>query len=182
MCLTPCSPMTAAHQASLSLPISRSLPKFMSIESVMPSNHLILYLPLLLLPSIFPSIRALAKILIWLILHFLQTLMISHCLWHEVWKSLAWNTRIFTNWPCQISPAQIHFLLSLYSWLLPTSYTLVVQNLEIYLKIPDCLKSLKFSMFFLLEMTFCLVLTKSQYTYFWPFPHKPTRKINFIKE
>ena len=44
------------HQDSLSLTISRSLPKFMSIESVMPSNHLILCLPLLL-PSIFPIIR-----------------------------------------------------------------------------------------------------------------------------
>ena len=50
------TPRTAAHQASLSLTISWSLPKFMSIKSVMPSNHLILC-PLLLLPSIFPSIR-----------------------------------------------------------------------------------------------------------------------------
>ena len=49
------TPWTAAHQASLSLTISWSLPKFMSIESVMPSNHLILCLRLLLLPSIFPS-------------------------------------------------------------------------------------------------------------------------------
>ena len=48
---------TAAHQASLSITISRSLLKLMSIESVMPSNHLILCCPLLLLPSIFPSIR-----------------------------------------------------------------------------------------------------------------------------
>ena len=48
---------TAARQASLSLIISRSLPKFMSIASVMPSSHLILWCPLLLLPSIFPSIR-----------------------------------------------------------------------------------------------------------------------------
>ena len=48
---------TAAHQASLSLTISRSLPKFMSIALVMPSSHLILWCPLLLLPSIFPSIR-----------------------------------------------------------------------------------------------------------------------------
>ena len=51
------TPWTAAHQASLSITNSRSLPKLMSIESVMPSNHLILCLPLLLLPSIFPSIR-----------------------------------------------------------------------------------------------------------------------------
>ena len=51
------TPRTAAHQASPSLAISRSLPKLMSIESVMPSNHLILWSPLLLLPSVFPSIR-----------------------------------------------------------------------------------------------------------------------------
>ena len=48
---------TAAHQASLSITNSQSLLKFMSIELVMPSNHLILCPPLLLLPSIFPSIR-----------------------------------------------------------------------------------------------------------------------------
>ena len=46
-----------AHQASLSVTNSRSLLKVMSVESVMPSNHLILCRPLLLLPSIFPSIR-----------------------------------------------------------------------------------------------------------------------------
>ena len=48
---------TSAHRASLSITNSRSLHKLMSIESVMPSNHLILCRPLLLLPSIFPSIR-----------------------------------------------------------------------------------------------------------------------------
>ena len=46
---------TAAHQAPLSFTISWSLCKFMSFESVMPSNHLILFCPLLLLPSFFPS-------------------------------------------------------------------------------------------------------------------------------
>ena len=51
------TPWTAAHQASLSITNSRSLLKLMSIESVMPSNHLIFCHPLLLLPSIFPSIR-----------------------------------------------------------------------------------------------------------------------------
>ena len=50
------TPWTAARQASLSFTISRNLLKLMSIESVMPSNHLILCPPLLLLPSIFPSI------------------------------------------------------------------------------------------------------------------------------
>ena len=55
------TPWTAAHQAALSLTISKSLPKLMSIESVMLSNHLILCHPLLLLSSIFPSIRVFSK-------------------------------------------------------------------------------------------------------------------------
>ena len=57
LCLTLCNPMTTARQASLSITNSRSPPKPMSIESVMPSNHLILFCALPLLPSIFPSIR-----------------------------------------------------------------------------------------------------------------------------
>ena len=56
-CLTLCNPWTIAHQASLSIINSWSLPKFMSIESMMPSKHLILFHPLLPLPSIFPNIR-----------------------------------------------------------------------------------------------------------------------------
>ena len=51
------TPRTAAFQVSLSFTISQSLLKLVSIESVMPSNHLILCYPLLILPSIFPSIR-----------------------------------------------------------------------------------------------------------------------------
>ena len=51
------TPWTAARQASLSITNSQSLLKLTSIELVMPSNHLILSCPLLLLPSIFPSIR-----------------------------------------------------------------------------------------------------------------------------
>ena len=51
------TPRTAALRASLSITNSRSLLRLMSIESVMPSNHLVLYHPLLLLPSIFPSIK-----------------------------------------------------------------------------------------------------------------------------
>ena len=61
LCPTLVTPWTAAHQASLSITNSRSPPKPMSIESVMPSNHLILCRPLLLLPSIFPSIRVFFK-------------------------------------------------------------------------------------------------------------------------
>ena len=55
------TPWTAARQASLSITNSWSPPKLMAIESVMPSDHLILCRPLLLLPSIFPSIRVLSN-------------------------------------------------------------------------------------------------------------------------
>ena len=56
-CLTLCDHMTAAYQPSLSITNSQSLLKLMFIESVIPSNHLILCHPLLLPPSIFPSIK-----------------------------------------------------------------------------------------------------------------------------
>ena len=55
------TPWTAAHQASQSITNSQSLLKLLSTESVMPSNHLILCRPLLLPPSIFPSIRVSSK-------------------------------------------------------------------------------------------------------------------------
>ena len=55
------TPWTAAYQAFLSITNSQRLPKLMSIESVMPSNHLILCHSLLLQPSIFPSIRVFAN-------------------------------------------------------------------------------------------------------------------------
>ena len=58
------TPWTAARQASLSITNSQSLLKLMSIESVTPSNHLIPYHPLLLLPSIFPSIRVFSNELV----------------------------------------------------------------------------------------------------------------------
>ena len=58
------TPWTAARQASLSITNSRSLPKLMSIESVTPSNHLVLCHPLLLLPSMFPSIRVFSNELV----------------------------------------------------------------------------------------------------------------------
>ena len=56
------TPWTAAHQASLSFINSQSLLKLVSIDSVMPSNHLILCRPLLLLPSIFPSIGVFSSV------------------------------------------------------------------------------------------------------------------------
>ena len=55
------TPWTATRRASLSITNSQSLPKLMSIELVMPSNHLILCCPLLLLPPIFPSIRVISS-------------------------------------------------------------------------------------------------------------------------
>ena len=59
------TPWIAARQASLSITNSRSLPKLMSIESVMPSSHLILCCPLLLLPPVPPSIRVFCSIRIY---------------------------------------------------------------------------------------------------------------------
>ena len=71
---TLCDPWTAARLASLSFTNSQSLLKFMSIESVMPSNHLILCGPLLLLPSIFPSIRVFSN------------KSVLHIRWPEYWS------------------------------------------------------------------------------------------------
>ena len=68
------TPWTAAHQASLSITNSWSLPKIMPIESVMPSNHLILCHPLRLLPSILPSIR------------FFSNESVLHIRWPKYWS------------------------------------------------------------------------------------------------
>ena len=68
------TPRTAARQASLSITKSRSLLKLVSVESVMPSNHLILCRPLLLLPSIFPSIRVFSNELA------------PHIMWPKYWS------------------------------------------------------------------------------------------------
>ena len=64
LCLTLCDLWTAACQASLAITNSRSLLKLTSIQLVMPSNHLILCHPLLLLPSNFPSIRVFSNVLV----------------------------------------------------------------------------------------------------------------------
>ena len=69
------TPWTAAHQASLSITNSGSLFKLMSIESVMPFNHLILCRPLLHLPSIFPSIRVFSNE------------SVLHIRWPKFWRS-----------------------------------------------------------------------------------------------
>ena len=73
------TPWTAACQAFLSFTISRSLLKFMSIELVMLSNHLILGCPLLLLPSIFPSIHISQQIYIPKLIHIVQQKPIQRC-------------------------------------------------------------------------------------------------------
>ena len=79
------TPWTAAHQASLSITNSQSIPKLRSIESVMPSNHLILCCPFLL-PSIFPSIRVSSNELA------------LHIRWLKYWsfsiKSFQWIFRV----------------------------------------------------------------------------------------
>ena len=77
------TPWTAAQQAPLSFTISQSLLRFMSTESVMPSNHLVFCHPLLLLPSIFPSIRVFSNESapqVRILAHLLFLLFIQECL------------------------------------------------------------------------------------------------------
>ena len=75
LCTTLCDPMDYTQQASLSFSISRSWFKLMSIEPVLPSNHLLFGRPLLLLSSIFPSIRAFSRELV------------LHIRWPKDWNS-----------------------------------------------------------------------------------------------
>ena len=84
------TPWTATRQASLSITNSRSLPKLMSIQSVIPSNHLILCRPLLLLPSIFPSIRVFSN----------ESALRSR--WPEYWFSI--STQISNKFHFQLTP------------------------------------------------------------------------------
>ena len=84
------TPWTAAHQAFLSITNSQSLPKLMPIASVMPSNHLILCHPLLLPPSIFPSIRVFSNELA------------LHIRWPKYW-SFSFNISPYNEHPGLIS-------------------------------------------------------------------------------
>ena len=84
------TPWTAARQASLSITNSRSLLKLMSIESMITSNHLILCYPLLLLPSIFPSIRVFSN----------ESVLPNR--WPKYW-SFSFNISPFTEHPGPIS-------------------------------------------------------------------------------
>ena len=83
-------PWTAAHQASLSITNSWSLLKLMFIEPVMPSNHLIFCCPLLLPPSIFPSIRVFSNE------------SVLHIRWHQYW-SFSFNINAFNEYSGLIS-------------------------------------------------------------------------------
>jgi len=86
------TPWTATHQASLSFTISWSLLKFMSIESVMPSNYLVLCCPLLLLPSIFPSIRVFSsEPAVHIRWPKAQIVVFAECLYRASQKSLLWG-------------------------------------------------------------------------------------------
>ena len=84
------TPWMAARQASLSITNSRSFLKLTSIKSVMPSNHLILYHPLLLLPSIFPSIRVFSNE------------SVLHIRWPKYW-SFSFNISPFSEHPGLVS-------------------------------------------------------------------------------
>ena len=83
------TPWTAACQASLSITNPQSLPKLMSIESVMPSNYLILCCPLFLLPSIFPSIKVFSNTFIGISASTLLRPMNT-----QDWSSLGWTDLI----------------------------------------------------------------------------------------
>ena len=82
------TPQTTAHQASLSITNSQSLLKLMSIGSVMPSNHLILCRPLLLLASIFPSIRVFANE------------SVLHIRWPKYWSQIVAKLKFYMEDEC----------------------------------------------------------------------------------
>ena len=93
------TPWTAGCQASPSITNSLSLPKLMSIESVMPSNHLILCYPLLLLPSIFPNIRVFSNESVLCIRwpkHWSFSFNIRPSNETQIWSPLGWRRR--TPW------------------------------------------------------------------------------------
>ena len=129
------TPWTAARQASLSFTISQSLLKLISIESVMPSNRLVLCHPLLLLPSIFPSIRVFSNELALLIR------------WPKYWASasvsvlpvniqgwfpLGLTGLILVSKGLSIQKHQFFGAQpSLHPYFLPVSFCIVFSNLEI---------------------------------------------------
>ena len=126
------TPCTATRQASLSITNSRSPPRPMSIESMMPSNHLILCRPLLLLPSIFPSIRVFPN----------ESAL--HIRWSEYWTLIP----IYVN--------HIFFL-----WNNFYQFTLTIEKVS-FLEIPKLLTILKFLTMLHLRYTFRINLDPKQ--------------------
>ena len=130
------TPWTAAHQPSLSITNSRSSLKFMSIKSVMPSNYLILCHPLLLPPSIFPSIRVYSNesvLCIRCTKYWSFSFSISPSVNIQDWFPLGWTSwislqsmgpsRVFSNTTVQkINSWMLSFLYSLYSPTLTSVY------------------------------------------------------------
>ena len=107
------TPWTATHQASLSITNSQSLPKLISIESVMPSNHLIVCHPLLLPPLIFPSIRVFpieSALQIRWPKYWSFSFNISLSNEHQDWSPLGWTGWIFLSpRDSQESSPTLHF-------------------------------------------------------------------------
>ena len=131
--LTPWAP---ACQPSLSFTISQSLLKLMSIESMIPSNHLILCHPLLLLPSIFPSVRVFSKV-------HLRSFLILASLWNSAfsWVYLSFSPLLFTSLLssaiCKASPDN-HFVFLqffFFGWLWSLPPTQCCEPLAIVLQI-----------------------------------------------
>ena len=134
------NPWTAACQASLSFTISWSLHRLMSIELVTPSNHLVLCLPLFLLPSIFPTIRTFTSesaLHIWWPKYWSFSFIISPCMNIQDWSPLGWTgwislqskglSRVFSNTTVQkhqffSSQPSLWFNSHIYTWLLEKSY------------------------------------------------------------
>ena len=124
------SPWTAARQASLSITNSQSLFTLMSIESVMPSNHLILCRPLLLLPLVFPSIRVFSNE------------SVLHIRWPEYWSFS------FSMSPSNEHPGLISFRMdwldllavqgTLKSLLLHHSSEASILRCSAYFRVPGC--------------------------------------------
>ena len=124
------TPWTAAHQASLSFTISRSLLKLMSIESVMLSNHLMPCLPLFRLPSIFPSIfLVLAPIKTWTMwnrwpvqVQCMKQGTQSQCTGITLWMGWGRMWRGGSGWGTHVHPWLIHVSV----WQKPLQYCKVI--------------------------------------------------------
>ena len=117
------TPWKAMRQASLSFTISWTLLKLMSIESVMPFNHLILCPPLLLLPSVFPSIRVFSNELA---LHFRSPKYWSMILFLNFLTTELWNTYSFVSGLLNVMSVKcIHTVEHSSSWFISLMYKII---------------------------------------------------------